>query len=114
MINTKQLLFFIFTLAILSCNNNNNVIPKDIIPKEKMVAVITDIELTEALIKLKFSNKDSSINQGKLFNEVYQNHNTSEEHFNESIEYYSKQPKVLDSIYVKVIAKLSQIQAENQ
>ena len=98
---------------LLSCSRDIK-LPDDIIPEEKMVEVVAEIEFTQALIKLKFSNKDSLINQAQLFNEVYTKFNTSEKQFNKSLVYYSEQPEILDSIYVKVITKLSKKQAEEQ
>ena len=113
-LNTKYIYFLIIVVVLLSCSSNNNDLPNDIIPQDKMVEVVADIELTQALIKLKFSNKDSLINQSQLFNEVYATYNTSEEQFNKSLAYYSTKPKVLDSIYVKVVTKLSEKEAEMQ
>jgi uncharacterized protein DUF4296 len=110
-LNLKHILFLIIPMVLLSCSTDDE-LPKDIIPENEMVNVLTEIELTQALIKLKFSDKDTLVNQTQLFNEVYTEHNTSEEQFNKSLDYYSKQPKVLDSIYVRVVTKLSEKQAK--
>jgi hypothetical protein len=107
-------IIFIATTVLLLCCNNIIESPDDILPEEKMVEVIAEIEFTQALIKLKISTKDSLINQAQLFNEVFKKFNTSENQFNKSLAYYSEQPKTLDSIYVNVITKLSKRQAETQ
>jgi len=107
---TKYIL--ITTFIFLSCGSKKQDVPNNIIPADKMVDVITDIELTQALIKLKFTNTDSLINQSQLFDEVYKKYNTTEEQFNNSIAYYTQQPMKMDSLYSKVITKLSEEQAE--
>ena len=111
--NISHIVLLLTTIVLVCCNNKNE-LPGEIIPEDKMVEVIAEIEFTQALIKLKLSSQDSIIDQKKLFNEVYSTFNTSEKQFNKSLAYYAKQPKVLDGIYVKVITKLSKKQAENQ
>jgi hypothetical protein len=105
--------FLISIVVFISCGNNQKKVPEDIIVANEMVEVITEIELTQALIKLKFSNQDT-VNQQQLFNEVYKDFNVSEEAFNNSLTYYSKKPKLLEEIYVKVINNISKKQAKNQ
>lgn len=109
---TKYIL--ITTFIFLSCGSKKQDVPNNIIAEDKIVDVIAEIELTQALIKLKFSNTDSLINQTKLFNEVYAKHNTSQEQFNNSLAFYAQEPKKMDTLYAKVITKLSEKQAENQ
>lgn len=95
--------------AFISCRNNKVQPPKDLISKDKMVEVIAEIELTQALIKLKLANQDT-INKQQLFNQVYDEFNISEEQFNNSLTYYSKVPRDLMLIYEEVVTKLSQKQ----
>lgn len=113
-LKTRYLFLFVITGIFLSCGSNKKEVPDNIIPKDKIVDVISDIELTQALIKLKFNNTDSLINQSQLFNEMYAKHNTSQEQFNNSLAFYAQDPKKMDTIYAKVITKLSEKQAENQ
>ncbi len=103
----------------MSCDGDeSSEIPKNVIPEEKMIEVITEIELTQALIKLKFSVPDttqgSAINKQELFNQVYKSFNTSEEQFNNSLTYYSEHPKLLMEMYIKVINNLSEKQGDYQ
>jgi len=110
----KNLVSCIISLIIiLSCNNQVKDVPEDIISEDKMVEVITEIELTQALIKLKFLHQDT-LNPQQLFNEVYSDFNVSKEQFNKSLAFYSQEPKTIENIYVKVIINLSKRQAEIQ
>ncbi len=107
--------YILITLFIfLSCGSKKQNVPNDIIAEDKIVDVIVEIELTQAIIKLKFLNKDSLVNQTQLFNEVYAKHNISQEQFNNSLAFYAQEPKKMDTLYAKVITKLSEKQAEIQ
>ena len=109
----RNIFFLVTATVIISCGNGGKDISKEIIPEEDMVKIFTEIELTQALIKLKFSNQDT-INQQELFNQVYKDFNISEDQFNKSLVYYCEKPKVLEEMYVKVINNLSVKQAEIQ
>ena len=62
----KNSILLILVILISSCGNGRKDIPNELIPEEDMVKIFTEIELTQALIKLKFSNRDT-INQQELF-----------------------------------------------
>lgn len=109
----RYIVIFTLTFGVTSCGSNENTIPDGVIVEDKMVDVIVEIELTQALIKLKFSNQDT-INQQQLFNDVYDDFEISEEQFNRSLAYYCKKPKVLMEMYAQVITNLSEKQAANQ
>ena len=109
----KYIVFFTFILVISSCIKGSLEIPKDIIPRDKMIQVITEIELTQALVKLKVINQDSLINQQELFNQVYNDFNITEEQFNTSLSYYCGDPIKLEEMYVQVIIQLTERQVEN-
>ncbi len=83
------------------------------IERDKMVEVISEIELTQALIKLTFSNKDT-INSQALYDQVYERFNISEEQFNNSLVFYCKSPKEAEGIYIDAIALLSAKQAQKK
>ena len=107
------IIFLLSTVIFISCGGTQKEASSDIIAKDKMIEVITEIELAQALIKVKFANQDT-VNQNQLFDEVYKDFNISEEEFNNSLIYYCKEPKLLEEIYVKVISNISERQAELQ
>lgn len=107
---SKYSLIIGLTFLVLSCGTTKE--PSEgVIAEEEMIAVLTEIELTQALIKLKRSAKDT-INEQLLYDEVYKEFNTSEEAFNKSIAYYSEAPKQLMKMYGKVIENLTRKQSE--
>ncbi len=97
----------------MSCSEGDNEVPDYLIEREKMVEVISEIELTQALVKLKFTSKDT-INSQELYNQVYQKFDISEEQFNKSLAYYAKKPKATEGIYIEAIERLSVEQAERK
>ncbi|PCJ26802.1 MAG: hypothetical protein COA97_05260 [Flavobacteriales bacterium] len=109
--NLIQYIYFTIIFLLISCADGKQEIPIDVIPEDKMVDVITEIEITQALIKLTLSTQDT-INQQQLFDKVYEDFNISEEKFNKSLSFYCRQPKVMENIYVRVIISLSKKQAE--
>jgi len=78
-----------------------------------MIEIMVDIELTEALIELKSSMKDT-INEKALYHEVFNSYSISEVEFNKSLVHYCKDPKSLMEMYGKVIENLTKKQSEHQ
>ncbi len=110
----------ITAFVLISCASPEKEIPKDVIPKEKMVGLITEVELTQALIKLKSANKDTIESKSEMFEgihtnfeELFKEFSTTEEQFNNSLTYYGQKPETLENIYLRVINNLSKKQAEN-
>ena len=84
-----------------------------------MVAILAELEMTQALIKLKFSVVDTSssslgeINKQQLFNDIYKEFEISEDEFNTSLAYYCERPKELEEMYGLVINNLSEREANS-
>ena len=97
---------------LMSCGSKDE-IPAEVIPKNIMIEVMTEMELTQALVKLKNSTQDT-INEQQLFEEVYISYDISENKFNTSLAYYCKDPKLLMNMYGKVLENLTKKQSEQQ
>ncbi len=115
----KHISLTILLLGMLSCGDKEK-LPKGILTEGEMVQVISEIELTQALIKLKFSIPDTStvdsmpINRQQFFNEVFDQFGISEEQFNKSLAHYCERPKVLEGLYTQVINELTIKQSDYQ
>lgn len=101
-------------MLILSSCSNKEELPKDVLPQEDLVNIIVEVEMAQALLKLKFNTTDTIINQKEIFDDVFNKMNTTKEQFNASLNYYCQTPKELEVVYERVIVKLSEKQAENQ
>jgi len=110
---------YIIVLAIIlfshtACKEEKKTLPKDIISKERMVEVITELELVQALSKLKFTSKETVKNRELLFQEIFNEFNITEEQFNNSLKYYAQTPIELSKLYDQAIGKIYKIQAEKE
>ena len=102
------IIVFVF---LMSCTEEEETLPSNLIEREIMVDVISEIELTQALIKLKFTTQDT-LNSQEFYNQVYKEFNITEEQFNKSLAYYCKTPKGTESLYIDAIELLSEKQAK--
>ena len=99
-------------LFFMSCGGDKNEVPDGVIAKDEMIELLVEIELTQALVKL--NSFEEAIDEQQLYDEVFTSFNTSQDDFNNSMEFYCKDPKLLMDMYSKVIEKLTQKQSEHQ
>jgi len=94
----KYILFILFVF-FNSCQNDR--IPKDVLPPEKMQAVLWDmIRADEFLVSYvlrdtSFNRKDESI---KMYETVFKLHDITKSTFEKSFKYYHQHPKILKPI----------------
>lgn len=108
----NNIIIFIVVLLISACTSKDE-LPDHILDKEQMVNIIAEVELTQAIYKLKFV-KDDSLSYYELIDATFSKNKTTQEQFNESIIYYAKYPKKMEEIYNSAIIRLSKEQAKLQ
>jgi hypothetical protein len=93
---------FCFVLALvilLSCNDNS--VPKDVLSKEKMEAVLWDVMRADEMVSqysiTDSSFKDVSKNAG-LYQKIFQIHNITKTTFQKSLQYYQQHPAQLQPV----------------
>ena len=101
-----------FFLVFVSCEHKNN-LPKGVLDENQMVNIIVEVELKQAMYKLKFANKDS-ISYNQLITQTFKQQKTTKEQFNNSLAYYAEHPVLLKEFYDKALIVLTERQAENQ
>ncbi|NUM51971.1 MAG: DUF4296 domain-containing protein [Flavobacteriales bacterium] len=102
------LLFYI----LCSCNMKEERMPDEILNEKEMVALMSDMQLAEAIVKLQVNRVDStSFFTDSLFSQVFKKHNVSKEKFKKNFDYYNSNPVLMEEIYNQVIEKLSEEQA---
>ena len=109
----KIVFFIIVVLSFSSCTSEDEKLPEGILEEEQLVELLIEVELSQAFIKLNVAKLDS-INQDVFYQNVFEEHQVSIEQFNASLEYYAIYPEVLEDIYVRVIDRLSERQAESK
>lgn len=110
----KKILFYSLFAFFLSCKDQEEKsisIPDHVLPKEKMVQVITDIHIAEAEINLN-AIPDSAFKKSIYFEEIFKEHQITKRQYEESLAFYIDHPEILNKIYEQVLNDLSKIQAE--
>lgn len=107
-------LFFISTVAVLlaSCSLFSNK-PDNLIDKEKLVDVLVDVHMADAVVAVKGLriNRDSVL-ISLYYDDVMKKHNITRKQFDITIEYYSKHAEKYDKIYDEVLEILSKKQKQ--
>lgn len=110
---SKIRLAVLFSFIVLfSCKQRPSEIPKQIIPKDSMINIMVDLYLTDALIiNPTTQSKIRNISSNSLYQSVLYKYKIDKERFDKSLDFYSNNPQILDSMYDIVITKLSLIQS---
>jgi hypothetical protein len=103
---------FLFCLLTTSCGNRNKIkIPKDVINQDTMVEVLTDIHLVKASQQLGMVIDTADTAKFTSYNYVWKKHHITEGLYNKSMDFYTHNSSVLDSIYENVLNNLSKQKA---
>ncbi len=104
----KYLFITLLVIFFVSCRQQKEAVPADIIPIEKMVPVMIDIHLVEAAISNKNLPRDSSIVVYSLYEkDIFKKHNISDSIYRKSFNYYTARPAMMDKLYEMVVDSLS-------
>lgn len=115
-----NIIFFILSFTfVLSCNNTSQ---KDdaqssdtIIPREKMIVILADIQITEAYIddlrKSGHQTKDTSM---AYFKKVFKKHDITPDEFEQSLLFYKKDLENMDELYKNVVTRLNELKAKSE
>ncbi|GAA4792408.1 hypothetical protein GCM10023231_20650 [Olivibacter ginsenosidimutans] len=108
----SRLIIGIFALALwIACEGNK--VPKDIIPQKQMLPLLCDFHLAEGYIS-SLPIDSSRLLANRYYASVFKKYHTDSAGFHKSLLYYSKQPGVLDQLYIDVQKKLQQMQKDEQ
>lgn len=96
-------------LCLVACENSKKSAPNNLIQKNQMVDLITELHLAEAKVQnMGYRSSDSSfLVYEKLQLEVLQKHKVSKADYDSSYAFYSRNLKEFDEIYAKVVDSLS-------
>lgn len=107
----RHLLALPLICVLSSCGEKETTveIPANILPKEKMVQVLTDVHLAEAEANLR-TLPDSASKEPIGFQKIFDKDSITKKQYEESLTFYIDHPVLLDSIYTQVLNELSKIQ----
>lgn len=101
--------------ALNSCYNVNEsetTTPEKIIPKEKLINILTDIQIIEAGFTINKNRVFAGELKPKYYQAVLDSNGITLQQLRENINYYQSTPKLMEEIYESVLANLSKIQSE--
>lgn len=102
-----------------SCSNSSQQEEKEntfpIIPKNKIIVILADIQITEAYIddlrKTGIQTRDSSM---IYFEKVFKKHDITPSEFERSLLYYKKELNNMNDMYTDVITRLNELKAKSE
>lgn len=97
-----------FILAILCLATTSSCKKKDVLPEDKMVAVLKDLYLTESVYDVKYRDFTSDNKKMALFNSVLEKHNITQAELNSSLMWYSDNPEQFIRVNDSVISMMRQ------
>jgi hypothetical protein len=115
----KQGYLFILIILLSSCYNTHDgekiLKPDDLIDRDKLVLVITDMEIAESTIREKqnLGQEIEGLQEGYYF-AIFEKHKITKEQFDNSMAYYKQDLDELNDIYEDVISRLSVMESEIQ
>lgn len=108
----KRLLFIIIILTLGGCGQMNDPKPADLIPQERMIQVLADIHVADALVEHKTGMQNLNLPlTSALYNQIYKNNSITAEQYKTSYNYYEAHPALMDNMYTQVITELSKREA---
>ena len=97
-------IYFLFLLILFSCSEKQN-IDKNIIPKEQFTNILEKIHLAESEFQLNRINNTERY-KNKLasdYQEIFSEYNVSKTDFENTLQYYSERPELLENIYEEIL-----------
>lgn len=87
--------------------------PDSVLTEEKMAAVMVDVHLLEAALNTRAYSKDP-VMMSKIHpdSDILKKHGVSKQLYDESFDFYSRNPILLAEVYQLVLNDLSKMQAE--
>ena len=92
-------IYFLSLLILFSCQEKKD--NKNIIPKGKFTSILEEIHLKESEFP---SNRINNTN----YQEILYNHNVSKTDFENTLQYYSERPDLLEKMYEEMLINLEE------
>lgn len=104
-------LLFLLVIGFASCDREK--LPEGVLNRGKMVGIIVDIHLSDALFSHRFVvGMDRDSLQDDLFLSVCRKHNVDPEVVDKSLYYYARHPEKFRKIYDEAVDRLNEMEIE--
>jgi len=108
----KVLPFFIMYF-LLSCKSKNHItFPIGIVLPDTMVQILSDANILQASAQLGYSESDKDTSIQMAYQSLWKKHNLTENSYSQNMRFYCDHPKLLDSVYERVLSNLNRRKAE--
>lgn len=108
----KKIAPLFFCLLFLACSSPESLkIPSTVLSKEKMAALMLDIQLMEATMNTSIM-KTEFLSAAPPNTNILKKNGVSKKQYDESFEFYANHPELFAEIYQIVLNDLSKMQAE--
>jgi hypothetical protein len=101
----RNFLYIVFVFFFVSSCKPG--IPKDIIQPEEMAKVLHDIHIVDGYVNLSVRPDSVKIIAASYYKGIYKKYDIDSALYAKSMDYYYREPKALNDIYVKVTADLT-------
>jgi len=106
----KLVIILISISSLIACSSQKT--PEYVIPKDKMIDIIVDIHMTDAMMTLVQVRKDIMKEySSNVYDKIFTQYGYSRQDFDTSIYYYSFNINQYDEIYKEVLSVLSEREA---
>jgi len=109
--NKLNIILLIISFFVISCSNKNESTP-EIIEKNKLCSLLTDLHIASSAKRLGFLNPKDTIKNSNVNKLIFKKYNTTALQLNKTISYYSQHPDSLNALYIQVIEMVSAKQAQ--
>ena len=100
---------------MLACADKKEGPPPEVLKKDKMIEVMTDMEIAEAILKTRSNERPAdTVQAAEFYQGVFHKHGISREEYRKSYQYYARRPSDMEVMYKEVINLLSEKHAEMQ
>ena len=102
-------IYFLFCLILFSCSEQQN-IDENIISKEQFTNILEKIHLVESEFQLnKINNTERYENKlSSDYHQIFSEHKVSKTDFENTLQYYSERPELLENIYEEILLNLKE------
>ncbi len=98
----------------MSCIPETPSVPDDVIPQDKMVDILEDVQVIEAVRQrgvILPKDMDPDHEAMRMYHRMFEEYQINDSLFRKSFEWYEAHPKMLAQMYDEVLVRLSEEQA---
>lgn len=99
-----RIIILLIFMGLAACKNKP---PGNILSTDKMTEIITDIQLANVAYKMDLLPGSYKNNPEKYYLEILMQNQTDSATYNQSLQYYAENPKLLKKIYLGVEKNIS-------